>query len=368
MAFSPSDDELPTYETVVGTPATATSRLGEATGDVEAGEHEASTTECSLFIKYGEGWATLSFEMVPDPGIDARGFFWSADNVVPEFGHMFNSVTPRWAAGGYGHARQWTLVDKTCTPDGTPRWVGRLEVMAASIGLLSSFRPQDLSTEHVLSTHAWNKEKQLVYCYLYHVPDQTYNCIYDNKPLYGWWPWPKKGDHQGRMKKVAVEEHSRQRKQKRDRTGRAKAVRLCHGQVLTAVAGKVRHHNTMHHNVVLDLIETVLLRSKGKKAPRWLVRPCVDGVLVFLNLARQITDQPVYALRARGFGMAVTYLAAMKRAQPAGPIHVTPSPVTPVRATMKRPSSICPASRRHSRRPILQGTRASSFSRIYAHS
>ena len=76
----------------------------------------------------------------------------------------------------------------------------------------------------------------------------------------------------------------------------------------------------------------VVLRSEGKKAPLWLVHPGVGEVLVFLHLARQITDRPVYALRARGFDgepffgsideMAATYLAAVKRMQPEGPYAI----------------------------------------------
>lgn len=76
----------------------------------------------------------------------------------------------------------------------------------------------------------------------------------------------------------------------------------------------------------------VVLRSGGTKAPLWLVHPGVGEVLVFLNLARHITDRPVYALRARGFDgepffgsldeMAATYLAAVKRVQPRGPYAI----------------------------------------------
>ncbi|KAK4160888.1 hypothetical protein QBC43DRAFT_358955 [Cladorrhinum sp. PSN259] len=78
-----------------------------------------------------------------------------------------------------------------------------------------------------------------------------------------------------------------------------------------------------------DYNPVVVLRDGGSKPPLWLVHPGVGEVLVFLNLARQITDRPVYALRARGFDgepffasideMAATYLAAIKRTQPRGP-------------------------------------------------
>ncbi|CCC14582.1 hypothetical protein SMACR_09570 [Sordaria macrospora] len=76
----------------------------------------------------------------------------------------------------------------------------------------------------------------------------------------------------------------------------------------------------------------VVLRSGGNKAPLWLVHPGVGEVLVFLNLAKQITDRPIYALRARGFDgeplfgsmdeMVSTYLRAMRRTQPQGPYAI----------------------------------------------
>lgn len=77
----------------------------------------------------------------------------------------------------------------------------------------------------------------------------------------------------------------------------------------------------------------ITLQAHGHKTPLWLVHPGVGEVLVFLNLARYITDRPVHAIRARGFERhesyfqsieeAVTcYHGAMKRAQPHGPYAI----------------------------------------------
>ncbi|KAI1502089.1 hypothetical protein F5X99DRAFT_427742 [Biscogniauxia marginata] len=76
----------------------------------------------------------------------------------------------------------------------------------------------------------------------------------------------------------------------------------------------------------------VVLRSGGTKTPLWLVHPGMGEVLVFFNLARQIVDRPVYALRARGFDgepffgsideLVSTYLAAIKKTQPTGPYAI----------------------------------------------
>lgn len=77
----------------------------------------------------------------------------------------------------------------------------------------------------------------------------------------------------------------------------------------------------------------VKLQHQGSKTPLWLVHPGVGEVLIFINLARHITERPVYALRARGFNAGeipfgsieeavTTYHAAIKEIQPTGPYAI----------------------------------------------
>ena len=76
----------------------------------------------------------------------------------------------------------------------------------------------------------------------------------------------------------------------------------------------------------------VVLQSQGSKTPLWLIHPGVGEVLVFMALAKFITDRPVYALRARGFDgeeffqsideAVQTYLKAIKARQPSGPYAI----------------------------------------------
>jgi acyl-CoA synthetase (AMP-forming)/AMP-acid ligase II/thioesterase domain-containing protein len=74
----------------------------------------------------------------------------------------------------------------------------------------------------------------------------------------------------------------------------------------------------------------VTLQAGGSKTPIFLVHPGVGEVLVFLNLAKYITDRPVHAIRARGFDegeeyfndipeVVDTYYNAIKKTQPHGP-------------------------------------------------
>lgn len=77
----------------------------------------------------------------------------------------------------------------------------------------------------------------------------------------------------------------------------------------------------------------VPMSTKGTKTPLWLVHPGVGEVLVFLNLAKFITDRPVYALRAKGFEkgegffdnipeIVENYCKHMRQTQPKGPYAI----------------------------------------------
>lgn len=77
----------------------------------------------------------------------------------------------------------------------------------------------------------------------------------------------------------------------------------------------------------------VVMQPHGSKTPLWLVHPGVGEVLLFLNLAKLISDRPVYALRARGFDegeeffgsideMVMTYHRHIKEMQPEGPYAI----------------------------------------------
>ncbi|KAH8114413.1 AMP-dependent synthetase and ligase [Phellopilus nigrolimitatus] len=75
----------------------------------------------------------------------------------------------------------------------------------------------------------------------------------------------------------------------------------------------------------------VCFNRHGSKPPLFLIHPGVGEVLVFINLARALSDdRPVYALRARGFDpgeqvfasfgeMVNTYVAAIEECNPGGP-------------------------------------------------
>jgi hypothetical protein len=66
-------------------------------------------------------WAAiLSVKCQDMPRLMRDGFFWSADNVVPEEGCM-PTTRPEWVAKGFEHTRRWTLIDQSNSNGGTPR-------------------------------------------------------------------------------------------------------------------------------------------------------------------------------------------------------------------------------------------------------
>ena len=76
----------------------------------------------------------------------------------------------------------------------------------------------------------------------------------------------------------------------------------------------------------------VILQSHGSRTPLWLIHPGVGEILVFLALAKFMTDRPVYALRARGFDgepffhsiedAVEAYHEVIKTKQPNGPYAI----------------------------------------------
>ncbi|KAL4815814.1 hypothetical protein BDW67DRAFT_176122 [Aspergillus spinulosporus] len=77
----------------------------------------------------------------------------------------------------------------------------------------------------------------------------------------------------------------------------------------------------------------IVLNNQGTKLLLWLVYPGAGKILVYLNLATQITDQLLYVLCARGFNnnktyfenipeLINTYYTNIKKVQPVGPYAI----------------------------------------------
>lgn len=131
-------DTPPAYESVESlAPATASTPTKATDGPKESGRPSVQQGLSNTFDRYGkfdQGWGILQLRMVPNPGArDYRkapwlailnvksedvprlmrdGFFWSAENVLPEEGSMSRVTSPEWAVGSSLHKRTWILADK----------------------------------------------------------------------------------------------------------------------------------------------------------------------------------------------------------------------------------------------------------------
>lgn len=213
-------DGLPSYQSLED-PALTTTTAPSGKGVTEAprGSNGLLQQEHSnIYSKYfrdeddddDEEWEVLVLKMVPDPGarlykkalwvavlevkttdiprLMREGFFWSAENVVPEEGFMSRETKPGWTQFGFHYKRTWVLVDKS---NPTPKWVGLLDVVTRSYEILPNFQVQDLTRGNIYEAFACNGLGNIIYDYYHRWPRKSFNCIYDDKPLQGWWPWPK---------------------------------------------------------------------------------------------------------------------------------------------------------------------------------
>ncbi|KAH6650437.1 hypothetical protein F5144DRAFT_45020 [Chaetomium tenue] len=141
-------------------------------------------------IPSAKPWAAcIKIKCKDVPRLMREGFFWSADNVLPERGHISPDTGRAWVNLGCRHQRTWIIADDP--DDEVSQWRGSIKVVSPVLEALAKFRTHHLSKATVYCASAWNEMGRSIYKYDYRRPDDNYNCIYDDKPLKGWWPWPK---------------------------------------------------------------------------------------------------------------------------------------------------------------------------------
>lgn len=128
------------------------------------------------------------------PLLMREGSYWTVANVIREAGFVdrcLGSVASVWNKGRPKHPftirRTWLLQDLQ-TP---PRWVAYLVVSATKLEILSGVQLEEWASDMAKFAMAWNPERKIIYSYDVRKPRCHFNCIYDQMPLKGWWPWPK---------------------------------------------------------------------------------------------------------------------------------------------------------------------------------
>ncbi|OTB05700.1 hypothetical protein M426DRAFT_21730 [Hypoxylon sp. CI-4A] len=142
----------------------------------------------------------LAFKSDKVPQLMREGLHWSLDNVRWEDGFLCKIDAMKNAPS---HLVKY-LLDEDLTVARSyflhdlhvpSRWVAHLQVFASSIKLLSKTRPEHLTMESIETAHAWSVDDQRIYQYNKACPEEACNAIYNDMPLEGWWPWPKKNEN-----------------------------------------------------------------------------------------------------------------------------------------------------------------------------
>lgn len=117
------------------------------------------------------------------PDLMQHGFFWSEANVERLRNEIITKDCISWAG-----LRRYRLKS---LPGCTSSWTANLDVSGSRMDVLSLFRVSDLNLHHLRVMDAWLCGR-LVYCYRKKKPQDCINTLYDEMPMTGWWPWPRR--------------------------------------------------------------------------------------------------------------------------------------------------------------------------------
>ncbi|RSL74904.1 hypothetical protein CEP51_011366 [Fusarium floridanum] len=116
------------------------------------------------------------------PGLMHDGLYLTQENVQL----LENHVQLAYSDKRKRHflRRYFTVID--------PKWSGKLEVMSWKYEPVRDFRIHHLSADKVYNAQVLNKDGKAVYYYDTSNPEKNANYIYDDMPMEGLWPFPRK--------------------------------------------------------------------------------------------------------------------------------------------------------------------------------
>ncbi|KAI1210178.1 uncharacterized protein F4807DRAFT_460009 [Annulohypoxylon truncatum] len=149
----------------------------------------------------GSWYARLIFKTDNVPQLMREGLHWSLENVRWEDGYI--EATPAESDRTPPDKEQIKYCNKLgliktrhyflCDLQVPSQWVAHLQVYAAKNRVLANMRLGNLSRKNIYAAYAGCVDReQYIYLYDSFRPETWYNAIYDDMPMRGWWPWPKK--------------------------------------------------------------------------------------------------------------------------------------------------------------------------------
>ncbi|KAK7921547.1 hypothetical protein PG985_009569 [Apiospora marii] len=145
------------------------------------------------------GWLSVKTENVPQ--MMKEGFVISPETILHEEGCVkFTKDAPEgWMQEKWPYTRHWYLRDTAKQDDerGGPRWMAHLSCLAANFETLARIRPCDLTHHQVdnCTAAAGSETGPRIYHYDRKRPRESINCIYDDLPLEGLWPYPRSSEN-----------------------------------------------------------------------------------------------------------------------------------------------------------------------------
>ncbi|KAI1119017.1 hypothetical protein F5Y14DRAFT_118657 [Nemania sp. NC0429] len=191
---APQGDSPPSYEEPAGNQETK-----QQPGPATSGRaYHSDTREPSIRFKFcpdpskrdntQEWMAALLVKCDDVPSLMREGFHWDRTNIIKEEGYFDYDYTNAGCSWTWNGTRHYFLEDL----QRPPRWIATIEVFAAKHETLCCFDLGQLSLGNNCRTTAYSQSRKRIYEYIYGKHQQSYNAIYDDMPMEGQWPWPRK--------------------------------------------------------------------------------------------------------------------------------------------------------------------------------
>lgn len=141
----------------------------------------------------------LSVKTENVPQIMKQGLAIAPESILQEEGCVrFTKDAPEdWMQDKWPYTRHWYLRDTAQQQDGGgPRWMAHLACLAASFETLARIRPCDITHHQVdnCTASAGSETGPRIYHFDRKRPRESINCVYDDLPLEGLWPYPRSSE------------------------------------------------------------------------------------------------------------------------------------------------------------------------------
>ncbi|KAI1748553.1 hypothetical protein F4782DRAFT_550539 [Xylaria castorea] len=191
-----ADAAPPSYKSISSLPYRAQRHPGPATSGTF---YHRDVQHCTMSMAFcpdpsqvptNQDWAAVLMVKCCDiPRLMREGFHWDSSNIIKEEGYVDTDFSNayRRSDGIWSGTRHYFLRDL----QQPPLWIATIELFAPKTETLYRFDLNILSRENMRCTNAKSQSGHAIYCWAYGLPELSFNAIYGEMPMEGWWPWPR---------------------------------------------------------------------------------------------------------------------------------------------------------------------------------